>query len=304
MNAPRQLDLGFVGLGQIGGVMAARLIGAGVRLHVYDPRAEAAQALVDAGAIAAASPKAVADAATIVFASLPNNEVSEQVAAEVAAGARLRHYVEMSTIGRQCMETIASTLGARRIGSVDAPVTGGVPGALRGTLSIMVSGAPADRDAVMPWLGKIGGKLTVLGDEPGQAQVMKLVCNLVVAANMVAASEGLAMGAKAGLDPEKMLALLNSGTARSAATSDILPDAVLTRTFAFGARTSIIDKDVRLGLSQAEHLGVPSPVIAAAADIWQAAGARDDLRDDDFTAIIRLVEQAAGTHIGNRQAGN
>ena len=127
---------------------------------------------------------------------------------------------------------------------------------------------------------------------------MKLVCNLVVAANMIVACEGLSMGAKAGIDPARMLELLNSGTARSAATSDILTAGVLERRFAFGARTSIIDKDVRLGLREAQALGAPAPVIAAAARVWKLAGSQPELAHDDFTAILKLVEAAAGTQVG------
>ena len=301
MSSEHDIDLGFLGLGQIGSVMAERLLVPGVRLHVFDPRPEAMTPLVNAGAIAARSPRAVADAATVVFASLPTRAVSERVALKrggVLGGKSIRQYVEMSTIGRDSMAAIAAGLRARGIGCVDAPVTGGVPGAKRGTLSIMVSGAPADLDTVRPWLARIGGRITPLGADPGQAQTMKLVCNLVVAANMIVACEGLSMGAKAGIDPARMLELLNSGTARSAATSDILTAGVLERRFAFGARTSIIDKDVRLGLREAQALGAPAPVIAAAARFWKQAGSQPELAHDDFTAILKLVEAAAGTQVG------
>ena len=107
-----------------------------------------------------------------------------------------------------------------------------------------------------------------------------------------------AMGAKAGLDPQKMLDLLNSGTARSAATSDILTDAVLNRRFAFGARVSIIDKDVRIGLDEAKNLGVPTPVISTAAALWNDAVSRHGIGDEDFTAILLPIERAAGGYSG------
>lgn len=295
------INVGFLGLGQIGSVMAARLIGPGVTLHVFDPRVQAADELVAAGAAAHHTPREVADNASIIFASLPSREVSLQVATGddgVLHGKALRHYVEMSTIGRDTMRIIAAALSTRGIGCVDAPVTGGVPGARRGTLSIMVSGPLASLDAVRPLLARIGGKLTELGEQPGQAQTMKLVCNLVVAGNMIVACEGLAMGAKAGLDPQKMLDLLNSGTARSATTSDILTDAVLNRRFAFGARVSIIDKDVRIGLDEAKNLGVPTPVISTAAALWNDAVLRHGIGDEDFTAILLPIERAAGTRVG------
>jgi len=244
----------------------------------------------------------VADAATIIFASLPDRQVSLDVALGrdgIAGGSAVRQYVEMSTIGRATMAAIDAGLQAHGVGVVDAPVTGGVPGVRAGRLSIMVAGRGVDLDAVRPWLGRIGGRVTTLGREPGKAQTMKLVCNLVVAANVIVACEGLAIGAKAGLDPGQMLELISSGTARSAASSDILPRAVLERRFDFGARTSIIDKDVRLGLAEAGTLGVPTPVIAAAAELWKAAGSETALADADFTAILTLVERLTGTRVGS-----
>ena len=297
-----RVDLGFVGLGQIGSVMAERLLHADIRLHVFDPRAAAMAALVHAGALPAASPRAVADAATIIFASLPDRQVSLDVALGrdgIAGGSAVRQYVEMSTIGCATMAAIDAGLQAHGVGVVDAPVTGGVPGVRAGRLSIMVAGRGVDLDAVRPWLGRIGGRVTTLGPEPGKAQTMKLVCNLVVAANVIVACEGLAIGAKAGLDPGQMLELISSGAARSAASSDILPRAVLERRFDFGARTSIIDKDVRLGLAEAGTLGVPTPVIAAAAELWKAAGSETALADADFTAILTLVERLTGTRVGS-----
>jgi 3-hydroxyisobutyrate dehydrogenase-like beta-hydroxyacid dehydrogenase len=294
------VDIGFIGLGQIGGPMATRLLGPEVRLHVYDIDEDAMAALVSAGAVRAQSPRAVADAASIVFASLPSREVSEEVALGergVIHGTAIKQYVETSTLGREAITGISVGLAESGIGCVDAPVTGGVPATKRGTLSIMVSGGEDHVRAVDPWLRKIGGKVTVLGPEPGQAQTMKLVCNLIVAGNLLVACEGLAMGAKAGIDPATMLELLNSGTARSVATSDMLPDPVLRRVFGFGARASIIDKDVSIGLSEANELGAAIPVIATAAEVWRRAGATD-LAHEDFTAILKVVEAASATQVG------
>jgi len=292
-------ELGFLGLGQIGAVLASRLIQPDVRLHVFDPRSTADASLVASGAIAHRSPRSVADHAEIVFASLPGAEASMSVMHgedNILAGRTLRCYVEMSTIGRTAMEAIA------KIGCVDAPVTGGVPAALAGRLSIMASGPDKDLALARPWLECIGGSLTVLGDRAGQAQTMKLICNLVVAANVAATAEGLVMGTKAGLGPKVMLDLLNSGTARSAASSDILTQAALARTFGFGARLSIIDKDARLGLSEAAGLGVETPMFEAAARQW-AEAIRAGWGDEDFTSILRFVEERARVVVGSVPVG-
>lgn len=248
--------VGFLGLGQMGAPMAERLLAPDVRLHVFDPCPEAMAPFAERGAIACASPAAVAAEAEVVFACLPNAQVSEAVAAEVAGGPALRLYAEMSTIGRGAVERVAALLAARGIACVDAPISGGPAGARAGTLAMLAAGAQEAVAALRPWPLRIGKTVFVMGERPGQAQVMKLVNNLLFAANLVAACEGLAMGAKAGLDPDAMLAMVNAGTGRSMATERVLEE-VLSGHFAFGAALSVLDKDVRLGLAEAAALEVP-----------------------------------------------
>jgi 3-hydroxyisobutyrate dehydrogenase-like beta-hydroxyacid dehydrogenase len=295
-------NLGFLGLGQMGGAMAERLLGKGARLHVFDVSPAAMRSFTDRGAVAHSSPRSVADAASIVFACLPSRKVSEDVAFGadgVASGSAVKIYVEMSTIGRTCIQAIASALDRKGIHTVDAPISGGPPGARQGTLAMMVAGSPADVAAVTPWLRLIGKDVYVLGSTPGQAQVMKLVNNLVMAANMVVASEGLVMGAKAGLDPSQMMEVLNAGTGRSAASADILARSALTGSFDFGARLAIVDKDVALGLSEAEALDVPTAVIAQAGKVWRHA-ATDGRGEDDFSSIIKVIEERGGAVVRAR----
>ena len=296
-------DLGFLGLGQMGGAMAGRLLGNGVRLHVFDPSPTAAAHFIERGAVGHSSPRSVADAASIVFACLPSRKVSDEVAlgeSGVAKGSAIKIYVEMSTIGRTCIQSIAQALASRGIHTVDAPISGGPPRAREGMLAMMVAGNAADVSAVSPWLRHIGKEVYVLGDTPGQAQIMKLVNNLVMAANMVVASEGLVLGAKAGLDPSQMMNVLNAGTGRSAASADILARAALTGAFDFGARLAIVDKDVALGLDEAEALGVPVAAIAQAGKAWRdaATGGRSE---DDFSSIIKLIEERGGAVVRARR---
>ncbi|MDE2583684.1 MAG: NAD(P)-dependent oxidoreductase, partial [Rhodospirillales bacterium] len=219
-----QTAIGFLGLGQMGAPMAERLLAPDVRLHVFDPRPEAMAPFVERGAVACASPAAVAAEAEIVFACLPSPKVSEAVAAEVAAGPALRLYAEMSTIGREAVERIAALLASRGIACVDAPISGGPASARAGGLAMLAAGAPDAVAALRPWQLRIGRTVYAMGARPGQAQVMKLVNNLLLAANLVAACEGLAMGAKAGLDPDAMLAMVNAGTGRSLASERILEE--------------------------------------------------------------------------------
>ena len=268
--------------------MAERLLAPDVRLHVFDPRPEAMAPLAERGAIACASPAAVAAEAEIVFACLPNAQISEAVAAEVAGGSTLRLYAEMSTIGREAVERIATLLTARGIACVDAPISGGPAGARAGTLAMLAAGDPAAVAALWPWQLCIGKTVFVMGERPGQAQVMKLVNNLLFATNLVAACEGLAMGAKAGLDPDAMLAMVNAGTGRSMATERVLEE-VLSGRFAFGAALSVLDKDVRLGLAEATALDVPMWTLEQAARVWRFA-ATQGAGAEDLTVIARFME--------------
>ena len=225
-----QVSTGFIGLGAMGGAIAQRLVRAGVPLHVYDPDPNRVQALVALGARGEASPRAVSDAAEIVYACLPDAAISKDVAYGehgVAGGAKLRTYVEMSTIGRMALLDIAKSLSGQGVAVVDAPVSGGPKGAEAGTLAVMVAGDPQARDILQPQLEIIAGKVFHVGNEPGKAQMMKLVNNLISAANMVSAYEALVLGAKAGLDADLMVDVINASTGRNSATTDKIPKAVL-----------------------------------------------------------------------------
>lgn len=287
--------IGFLGLGQMGAPMAERLLAPDVALHVFDPRAEAMALFAERGAVTCASAGAVATQVEIVFACLPNAAVSEAVAAEVAAAGGPRLYAEMSTIGRQAVERIAALLAPRGIACVDAPISGGPAGARAGTLAMMASGEPTAVAALRPWQERIGKSVFVLGERPGQAQVMKLVNNLLFAANLAAACEGFAMGAKAGLDVDAMLGMVNAGTGRSLITERVMEE-VLSGRFRYGASLAVMDKDARLGIAEAGALGVPMWVVEQAARVWRLA-ALQGAGAEDLTAVARFVEGWAGAAI-------
>jgi 3-hydroxyisobutyrate dehydrogenase len=284
--------IGFLGLGQMGAPIAERLLAPDVRLLVFDPRPKAMAPFAERGAISCASPAAVAAEAEIIFACLPKAQVSEAVAAEVAGGLALRLYAEMSTIGREAIELIATLLAARGIACVDAPISGGPAGARAATLAMLAAGDPAAVAALRPWELRIGKTVFVIGERPGQAQVMKPVNNLLFATNLVADCEGLAMGVKAGLDPD---AMVNAGTGWSMATERVLEE-VLSGRFAFGAALSVLDKDVRLGLVEAAALNVPMWTLEQAARIWRFA-ATQGAGAEDLTVIASFIEGRARAEI-------
>jgi 3-hydroxyisobutyrate dehydrogenase-like beta-hydroxyacid dehydrogenase len=289
------MDIGFIGLGNMGAHMARRLVEAGHRVVVYDTRQEAIGNLAALGAIAARSPAEVADAAETVMASLPTPDVVLAVATGpggVIEGKRVRRFVDLSTTGAVMAERIFTMLRARDIVQIDSPVSGGLHGAENGTLAVMVSGPRAEIAAVEPALNVIG-KLFVVGERPGLGQTMKLVNNVLSATAMAATSEALVTGVKAGLDPRQMLEVINAGTGRNTATEDKFSKAILPGTFDIGFAAALMLKDVKLFLAEREMLGVPTDVIEAVCRLFQLTcdecGANADL-----SAVILPVEKRAG----------
>lgn len=289
-------QIGFIGLGQMGAPIAQRLIAPGAVLHVHDPDQAAMARLTAAGATAQPSPAAVADAADLVFACLPSPAVSEAVALGVASGRRLRVYVEMSTIGTGAIARIAAGLAAHGIATVDAPISGGPPGARAGTLAIMAAGPDAAMAVAEPALQRIGRTVYRLGDRPGLGQMMKLVNNLVAAANIASVFEALVLGAKAGLDPATMTGVLNASTGRSMISEQMVPRAVLPGRFDFGATIAVMEKDVTLGLAEAAQLGVPMWTLEQAARLWRFA-VTQGRQANDITALIQVMEDWAGAQV-------
>ncbi len=296
VSAVSQTEVGFIGLGNMGRPMAERLITPGIRLHAYDPNTDALRKLTDQGAVGHTSPASVANSASLVFACLPSAAISEQVALGadgISSGRAVRVYVEMSTVGRRTVLRIADGLRPQGIGMLDAPVSGGPAGAREGTLAIMVAGAADASATAMPFLQRIGGRIFRMGDEVGGGQTMKLVNNLVLACNMAGTFEALVMGAKAGLDAGTMTDVLNASTGCSRVTTDIIPRSVLPGSFDFGAATSIVAKDVALGVAEAQALGVPMWTLEQAARLWRfSAGLGHGA--SDITTLLPVVASWAG----------
>src|SRR5439155_19809085 len=196
------MDIGFIGLGKMGLPMARRLIEAKHQLVVFDQRKEAVGKLVALGAHAASSPKGVADRAETVLASLPSLQASLEVATGaggVIEGKRARRFVDLSTVGSHMAVRIHDLLAKRNIVQLDSPVSGGVGGAEKGTLAVMVSGSRIDFEAVKSALDVIG-RVFFIGEKSGSAQIMKLAENSLSATAIVAMSEALVIGVKSGLD--------------------------------------------------------------------------------------------------------
>jgi 3-hydroxyisobutyrate dehydrogenase-like beta-hydroxyacid dehydrogenase len=206
--------------------------------------------------------------------------------------------VDLSTSGPGVANIVAKGLADKGIVAVDSPVSGGMKGAKEGTLAVMVSCPKATYPEVEPIL-KNFGRLFFTGEKPGLAQTAKLANNLLAAAALVVSSEAMAMGVKAGLDPQVLLDIINAGSGRNSATQDKFPRSVLPGTFDFGFATGLSYKDVRLCVDEAEALGVPMVVGAAVRQMLAVTQAKFGAQSD-FTCIAKVLEEWAGVEIRSR----
>jgi 3-hydroxyisobutyrate dehydrogenase-like beta-hydroxyacid dehydrogenase len=291
--------IGFVGLGAMGSRMAGLLLEDGARLTVFDERPEAMAPLVDRGALALASPAAVADVCETVLVSLPTPEVVREVACGsegVVHGQTVRTFVDLSTTGAAVSEEVAAVLRDANVAHIDAPVSGGVAGLEARSLAIMASGEKDAFERVRPLLETFGSKVFWVGPSAGQGQLAKLLNNLLSATAMAVTSEALMLGLQSGLDPSLLLEIFNAGSGRNTATSDKFPRHVLNRAFASGFRLHLMAKDVELCLAEARRRHVPMLVGGVVQQVWTLAAVQA-AEDDDHTQLVELYEGWADTTI-------
>jgi len=284
--------VGFLGLGRMGAGMAARLVGHVDRLLVHDISADAVAALVAKGAEAAGSAQALGAQCDVVFTSLPTPAIVRSAVADVVAGGTPRIVCDLSTSGPKLAAELDAMLSAKGVASFDAPVSGGIARANDGTLSLMVGGPEALYGEVEPLLARFGTP-TFMGEAPGAGQTMKLVNNLLGAVAIGVTAEGMAFGIKAGLDPARMIEVLNQSTGINSATRDKWPKSVLPRTFDFGFAAALSLKDTKLLMDEAESAGVPLP-LGRIVEHYLERVLADYGQDADFTAIAKVVEAEAG----------
>src|SRR3954467_3228194 len=295
------MEIGFIGLGKMGFPMAQRLIEAGHKLTVFDTQKAAIDRLVALGAKAGAAPKDIADEVETVMASLPSLQASLDVATGkggVIEGSKVKRFIDLSTVGSHMAVKIHGLLAKKNIVQLDSPVSGGVGGAEKGTLAVMVSGPRADFETAKPALDVIG-KVFFIGEKPGSAQTMKLANNFLSATAVVATSEAVVMGVKAGLDPSVMIDVINSGSGLNTASRDKFPRAILPRSFDFGFATGLMVKDVRLALEEMKQLGLSMEVADAVGRLWETVISAEGA-ESDFTAAIKPIEKKAGVVVGGR----
>jgi len=262
-------QIGFIGLGNMGGPMAANLAARDCALVVHD--AAGTRERAPENAIAADSVAQVVAASPLVFLSLPDGPVVEAVCeAILAAPDRITtRVVDTSTIGIEAARRVHATLAEKGIEYVDAPVSGGVAGARAGTVAIMVAGPAETFEVLRPILEGFTGNAFHVGVEPGQGQAMKLLNNFLSGTAMAATSEAVAFGAGQGLDLATMLDVLNTSTGRNTATADKFVNRILTETYDAGFSCAQMNKDLSLYRAGVTESGAADPVSGAVADIWK-----------------------------------
>ncbi len=290
--------IGFIGLGIMGKPMAKNLVKAGYDLVVYDIAAAAVKELGETGAQAAASVAEVAQAAGIIFTMLPNSPHVKEVV--LGAGGILENakegtiIVDMSSISPVVSREIAAACGEKGVTLLDAPVSGGEPKAIDGTLAIMAGGDEAAFKKVEEILLKMGSSAVLVG-EVGSGNVTKLANQVIVALNIAAMSEAMVLATKNGVDPEKVYNAIRGGLAGSTVLDAKMP-MVLSGNFDPGFRIELHIKDLQNALDCAHAVNSPIPLTAEVMEIMQALKAAG-MEKNDHDAVIRHYEKLAGVEV-------
>ena len=290
--------IGFIGLGIMGKPMSKNLLKAGYDLTVCDINKAAVDEVVALGAKSAASPKAVAAQTEIIITMLPNSpHVKAVVLGEngVIEGTRPGTIVmDMSSIAPLAAQEVGKALAAKGVEMLDAPVSGGEPKAIDGTLSIMVGGKQAIFDECLPILKCMGASAVLVGDI-GAGNVTKLANQIVVALNIAALSEALVLATKAGVDPELVFNAIKGGLAGSTVMNAKAP-LMLDRKFDPGFRINLHIKDLANVMETAHDVGVPLPLTAGVMEILQALKI-DGLGNADHGAIVKYYEKLSQVEV-------
>ena len=290
--------IGFIGLGIMGKPMAKNLLKAGYKLVVYDINKQPVKELVEAGAEEGLSSKDVAERTDIIITMLPNSpHVKEVILGEngVLEGARQGQIiVDMSSIAPLVSMEVAAKAKEKGVEMLDAPVSGGEPKAIDGTLSIMVGGSQEVFDKVKDILLCMGSSAVLVGDI-GSGNITKLANQIIVALNIAAMSEAFVLATKAGVDPERVYQAIRGGLAGSTVLDAKAP-MVMERNFKPGFRIELHIKDLMNALETAHEIGVPTFLTSQVMEIMQALKV-DGKEKNDHCGIIQFYEKLAGVEV-------
>lgn len=296
-----KISLAFIGLGAIGAPMARRLLEADFKLIVNSRRKVSGEPLTARGAVWADTPADAAEGSDLVFTCLPSLEANELVyfgENGLILARRPTCVIDLATTGPDGVAETAGRLEREGWGFLDSPVTGGVSRARNGTLTFIVSGEAKLVNQARPAFDAMGNRVFHVGTRPGQAQQAKLINNMLNFTALAASSEAITVGVKAGLDPDILVEIINTGSGKNSATELKFPQAILPRTFDFGATNLLATKDLGLFLDLADTLGVPSPIAGHIFQMWRGWARLHG--EQDFTTIIKMYEAWAGIEVRGR----
>jgi 2-hydroxy-3-oxopropionate reductase len=295
------MKLGFIGLGIMGNPMTRNLLKNGYHVTVFDIYETAVQRLVQEGASAATSPMEVAQNSDVIFTMLPNSEHVKSVLlgenGVVHGAKRGAIIIDMSSITPVVSKELAAKLAECGMEMLDAPVSGGEPKAIDGTLSIMVGGKEEIFGKVNAILACMGKDITLVGDH-GSGTTAKLANQIIVNVNIAAMSEALVLAAKAGIDIEKMYHAIKGGLAGSAVLDAKVP-LILERNFTPGGPIEINLKDLTNVMDTAHAIGVPLPLSSQVLEMFHALKI-DGKQGDDHCGLVQYYEKLAKIEVKKR----
>jgi 3-hydroxyisobutyrate dehydrogenase len=294
------MNIAFLGLGAIGRPMATRISAAGLTLAVWNRTAErAAKFAADTGSRHALTPADAAHDADVVFTCLPESrhvhallDGPDGLLAGVKGGAIL---VDCTSGDPATSRTIQASLAAHGVDFIDAPVSGGVAGAEKGTLTVMVGGDAKILDRVRPILANFATTVVHCGGV-GAGDTVKAVNQAFLAIHILSAAEGLATLVKEGVNVKSALDVINASSGRSNSSMNLIPERVLTRAFPRTFKLALLEKDIGIAAGLARDNRVPAPIIQLTADLFRVA--RGELGEEaDHVEIVKMVEEWAGVQI-------
>jgi 3-hydroxyisobutyrate dehydrogenase len=287
------MKVGFIGLGVMGKSMAKNVLKGGYELCVSDLNKDAVKELVDMGAVEKSSPKEIAEASDVILLSLPNSAIVEKVVLGdngVLEGAKEGAViVDLSSITPKTIQNIARVSAEKGVHVMDGPVSGGAGGAEKGTLTIMLGGSEEVLEKVRPVMECMGDKINLVGDV-GAGDTVKLVNNLLLGANMVAVSEALALGVKAGLKPETLYEIISKSSGSSYALTAKYKNYIAKGNIEPGFMIDLQYKDLQLAIDTAKDLKVPLTIGNMTQQMFEIARA-EGFGNKDISAMIRVFEK-------------
>jgi len=292
------MKIGFIGLGIMGRPMSKNILKAGYEVIIYSRTQSTIDELTAAGAIAACSPKEVAQESDVIITMLPNSPEAEEVILGengIIEGAKAGAVViDMSSIAPLVSREISQVLEERGIEMLDAPVSGGEPKAIDGTLSVMVGGKKEVFDRCYPVMKTMAASVVLTGSI-GAGNITKLANQIIVAINIAAMSEALVLASKSGVEPELVYQAIRGGLAGSTVLDSKAP-LIMDRKFDPGFRINLHIKDLSNVLETSHEIGVPLPLTASVMEMMQSLKV-DGLGDEDHGSLVRYYEKMARAEV-------